>query len=116
MGKIARQTREEFKRLPLMLGKVMGGIGAVIGSMLVVTTMTRTSEAPSDIMSPLLIGGAGLAIFLLSDYALKKSPSSTVDESTIAERKQVNVLSWTLFLMLVLMCLGATYLLPGRTG
>lgn len=111
MGKIARQTREEFKRLPLMLGKVAGGIGAVVGFMMMVSTKTRTSEILSDIPAPLLIGGAGLAAFLLSDHALKKSASSTIDESTIAERKRVNVLSWTLLLMLVLMFLGATYLL-----
>ena len=113
MGKIARQTREEFKRLPLMLGKVVGGICAVVGFMMVVSTKTRTSEIPSDILAPLLIGGSGLAVFLLSDHVLKKSDSRAIDESTIAERKRVNVLSWTLLLMLALVFLGATYLLTG---
>ena len=94
-----------------MLGKVVGGIGAVIGSLLIVSAMTRTSEIPPDLLSPLFIGGTGILVFLLSDRTLQKVASSTIDESTIAERKRMNVLSWTLLLMGVLGFLGSTYLL-----
>lgn len=111
MGKIARQTRKEFKRLPWMLGKVVGGIVTAIGSLLIASAMTRTSEIPPDLLSPLFIGGAGILVFLLSDRALQKGASSTIDASTIAERNQMNVLSWTLLLICALVFLGATCLL-----
>ena len=100
MGAITRRTRSDLKQLPLMLCKVLGGIAAVIGVMTAVLVMTRSSGAsPGNIVPPLLIGGAGMALFILSGRALSRRSSIAPQESARADRLRMNALSWALLLL-----------------
>jgi len=62
--------------------------------------VTRTSGAsPGNIVAPLLIGGAGLAVFVLSGRALARRSSITEQASPRADRLRMNALSWALLLL-----------------
>ena len=107
MGGIARQTRDELKRLPLMLGKVIGGCATVIGSMVVVYALTRSGE---DSTKSLIIVVAGILLFMLSEQRLKKA-AATVPHVEHVALTRMNVLSWALLLLSGLVSLGAVYFL-----
>ena len=101
MGDITRRTRSDLKQLPLMLCKVLGGIAAVIGVTAAIVIITRSSGAsPRNIVSLLLIGGAGMAAFVLSGRALANRSSITEQqESPRTDRLCMNALSWALLLL-----------------
>lgn len=100
MGAITRRSRPDLKKLPLMLCKVLGGIAAVIGVTAAVLILTRSSGvSPGNIVPPLLIGGAGTALFILSGRALARRSSLTEQEPSRADRLRMNALSWGLLLL-----------------
>ena len=107
MGGIARQTRDEFKRLPLMLGKVIGGCATVIGSMVVVYALTRRGEIST---TSLVVVVAGVILFMLSEQQLKKAAATLPHVERVALTR-MNVLSWALLLLSGLVFLGTVYFL-----
>ena len=73
MGKIKRQFTLELKQLPCMLGKLAGGLLAVIGFTKAVITGTRTAGATfADTLPAILAGCAGIIIFLIFSRLLAK--------------------------------------------
>jgi hypothetical protein len=86
MGKLAKQTKAEFKQLPLMLGKVPGGF---LG----------------DVLPSLLVGAAGIVIFVFSGRALtRRIAPAGVSQSS--HRGRASLLPWALFLLFVLLFLA----------
>lgn len=101
MGEITRQTRAELRQLPLMLGKLAGGIAAVVGFTAAVVIVTRRPGwSAGDILPSLLAGGAGVAVFALSGRALRRRlPEPATGEALPAARARSSLLSWGLLLV-----------------
>jgi len=109
MGKMKHQIQAEFMQLPLMLGKVLGGLAAVIGFTTAVLIMTRPSDAASgDLLPPLLLWGAGIAVFLLSARRLSKRSMIAAAETRPADIPRMSMLSWTLFVLFAAIFLVVT--------
>jgi len=109
MGKLAKQIRAEFRQLPLMLGKVLGGFAAVGGFMMVVMTLTRTSTSSAGSVLPsVLVGVAGVVVFILSGRALTRR-AALPDEARACHRMSVSLVSWALLLLFVLFFLAGTW-------
>lgn len=100
MGQITRQVISEFKHLPLILGKVLGGFVAVIGFMLAVLIVTRSSDIPPVTILPLLlVSGTGIVVFVLSDRKLTKRGAIAGLKLQPPDRIRMNILSWALLLL-----------------
>lgn len=105
MGKIIDQTISELKHLPLMLGKLAGGLTAVIGFTAVVIKTRTPGWSPEHIIIYILIGSAGSIVFTLSAWSLKRRLS----RQTIDTVPAVNVISWGLLLLFAGIFLGCIY-------
>ncbi|CAG0975651.1 hypothetical protein GPROT1_01907 [Gammaproteobacteria bacterium] len=102
MGEIVRQAKTELRQLPQMLGKLLGGIGAVIGFTAAVVIITRRPGAlVGDVMLSLLVGFGGVAIFLLSARALTRHLAAHETETpSPADSARSSLLSWGLLLLI----------------
>ncbi len=110
MRHIKNQTKFELKLLPLMLGKIFGGITAVFG----VTTIVfiKSQELGWSLFPFALLGGVGILTFVLSDrYLAKRMAIPTIEKWTDANRKDMSLLSWTLLLLLAGLFLLYSYYL-----
>ena len=104
MGRIIDQTIAELKHLPLMLGKLVGGLTAVIGFTAAVIKTRTPGWSSRDILVYLLIGAVGGVIFILSARSLSRQSSSTIDAVPA-----MNVLSWGLLLLFAGIFLACVY-------
>jgi H+/Cl- antiporter ClcA len=105
MGKILDQTMAELKQLPLMLGKLAGGIITVAGFTVAMIETGNPGWSFHDIWVYLFIGFAGGLIFSLSARSIKKRWPQPPKDSTIA----MSALSWGLLLLLAGLFLGCIY-------
>lgn len=97
-GQVVKKAMAELKQLPLILGKLLGGVAAVVGCTMAVLTVTRHSDsAPTDSLL-LLIAAAGLVVFVLSGRALSRRPSTLPGELKPADRLRMDMLAWVLLL------------------
>lgn len=103
MGEITRQARAELRQVPLMLGKLVGGIAAVVGFTAAVVIVTRRpGGAAGDILPSLLAGSAGVAVFVLSGRALRRRLASQGAGGPLpAASGRTSLLAWGLLLLLV---------------
>lgn len=101
MGEITRQSRAELSQLPLMLGKLAGGIAAVIGFTAAVVVVTRRPGwSVGDLLPAFLAGCAGVAVFALSARALRRRLSNqSAGEPLPAAGARTSLLSWGLLLL-----------------
>lgn len=101
MRDIIRQTKAELRHLPLMLGKLAGGIAAVIGFTAAVVVVTRRPDwSAGDVLPALLAGSAGVAVFVLSARALRRRLSAQgAGEPLPADGGRTSPLSWGLLLL-----------------
>lgn len=101
MGEITRQARGELRQLPLMLGKVAGGIAAVIGFTAAVVIVTRRpGGGMGDLLPALLAGCAGVAVFVLSGRALRRCLHDRSAEGSLsAAGARASLLAWGLLLL-----------------
>jgi hypothetical protein len=88
MGAIKEQIKSEIKQLPLTLGKLTGGILAVIGFPGVIIIITRKSN-PSfpDILPYFVLGIFGVLIFLLSSRLFEKRINENTELATTPKEK-----------------------------
>lgn len=104
MNKIIDQTIAELQHLPLMLGKLVGGLTAVIGFTAAVIKTRAPNWSLRDIWVFLLIGSVGMVIFILAGRSLKRRSSGNIDAVPV-----MNVLSWGLLLLLAGIFLACLY-------
>jgi hypothetical protein len=112
MGKLSRHTGSEFKQLPLLVAKFLGGVMTVAGLSAAVFLTTR-SPGPAG-GSPILfvlLGVAGIVVFILSSRALAKRKADAAFQGLDArDRVRLSVLSWILLLVFVALFLGVVLL------
>ncbi len=96
------QMRSELRQLPYMLGKVLGGLMAVVGFGAAVYIYThRPVMAPGAVLPYLLTGIAGLVIFRVSSWLFKRRARNIEDlQPTEKEKKKANAISWIILLAL----------------
>jgi hypothetical protein len=108
MGDFSRQTRTELRQLPLMLGKLLGGLAAVIGFGM--ASWVATHGKDGDVWPPLLAGVAGLAVFVVSARRLaKRAAAAGAPPPLPGKIKRSNLLAWLLLLLFAavfLLCVG----------
>jgi hypothetical protein len=113
MGTVKEHFKSEIKQLPFMLGKLAGGIMAVIGCTGTIIIMTRT-PAPSfsDALPYSIVGIIGIALFLLSSVLLKKRINETAGDSPSQKDKaRVSIISWLLFLAFIAACIAVIFIM-----
>jgi hypothetical protein len=101
MEKPTPPIRSEFRQLPWMVAKTIGGIAAALGTLMLAWAMTRdTHAALADHLPAVILTIAGFLVFIVAGGALAK-PSGR-DNATVqpAERRRGSLLSWSLFLLL----------------
>jgi len=104
MGDFSRQPGRELRRLPLMLGKLLGGMAAVIGFGM--ASWVATHGKGGDVWPPLLAAVAGLAVFMVSARRLaKRAPSTGAPPLSPVEMKRASFLAWLLLLLIVVVLL-----------
>lgn len=112
MGTLKQQIWEDFKKLPLILGKLLGGIAAVLGVATAIWIMSRNPERSQDaILFPLLLGGAGVVIFVLTGRSLSRRSTGTAVKDGGRDKTRMNLLTWVLFLLFAGMFLICSYFL-----
>ncbi|MBT1075623.1 hypothetical protein [Geobacter grbiciae] len=112
MGEITRQTRAELRQLPQMLGKLAGGIAAVIGFTAAVVIITRKPGALlGDILLSLLVGMVGVVIFVVSARSLARhlSAHNTEEPLSAAGNVRSSLLSWGLLLLFAVIFLAGVW-------
>ncbi len=109
---MTRWIRTELKQLPSMLGKLTGGLAAVIGFTTAVWNATRGSGAATGgVLPPLLLGGAGVALFLLAQRRLAGRTAVVAAETQPADKIRMNVLAWALLLLSAGVFLAVSHIL-----
>lgn len=113
MGTIKKQFKSEIKQLPFTLGKVTGGIMAVIGCTGMIIIMTRKPDPSfSDVLPYSIAGIIGIALFLLSSVLLKKRIKETVGPSLSSKDKtRVSIISWLLLLTFIAVCIAVIFIM-----
>jgi len=113
MGNITRQAKAEIKQLPYMLGKLLGGCVAVGGFTATVVVFTRKPVASlSDAMPVLLVGIAGVVIFLTANWRMRTLSLRTGEAAFMAtDGISTSALSWILLLFFGGIFLLCTYFL-----
>jgi len=108
MGKISRQTKSEFRQLPLILAKFFGGMMTVAGLSAAVFLATRSPVPAGGIQVRfVLLGVSGIVVFILSSKALAKRKAEVSFQGPDAQDSvRLSVLSWMLFLVFVAFFLG----------
>jgi hypothetical protein len=114
MGPIKNQFKSEIKQLPFILGKVAGGVLAVIGFAGMSILVTHSSPPPSwrELWPLAALGVVGVIVFSLSSIKLKKqlgkSPETDLNRQG---KKQVSLLSWTIFLIFIIIFISITFIM-----
>jgi len=110
---IISHVKAELRQLPLMLGKLLGGIAAIAGFTMAVVVGTRKAGSTfTGILPFLLMGGAGTAIFAIVSKLLDKHLArygADTPESGGSQRE--SMMSWGILLLFVLIFLLCTYLM-----
>lgn len=113
MGNMVKQAKSELKQLPAMLGKLLGGVMAVVGFASTVWIITRgTDWVLADIGGYLGVGVVGIIVFVLSSRLLARRCAETPAEVTLPkESSRTSMLAWGILLLLVVLFLVCTYFL-----
>jgi len=100
MGNLSSQAGNELKQLPLMLGKLLGGIMTVVGFGAAVWLVTRSTGKGEDaVMLSLLAGVVGIVLFVLSGRKLAGRSAATGTQPSKVDKKRTSILAWTLLLL-----------------
>lgn len=115
MGKIPCQVKSEIRQLPFMIGKVVGGILAVIGFTAAVVTVTRRADPSfADILPSALVGFLGIIIFVLSSMLLtRRFAEDPAGNPVPDDRTRSGMLPWAILLLLAALFIFFTYLIAG---
>jgi len=112
MSDILNRTKSEIKQLPWMLGKLAGGILAVIGVAGMVLIWTGKSGPLLSSLVPYVFSTVlGFLLFLLCSRAMARSKAgSSLAVMPVHNQVRANILAWSLLLLFVLVFLVITYL------
>lgn len=112
MSDILNRTKSEIKQLPWMLGKLAGGILAVVGVAGLVLIWTGKTGSLFSSLGPYVFSAVlGFLLFILCSRAMARSKAgSSLPVMTVHNKLRANMIAWTLLLLFVLVFLVITYL------
>jgi len=112
MGSMIDQIRSEWKQLPFMIGKALGGIVAVIGFTTAIVIATRRSDPTfADILPSALFGASGILLFVLSSRLLARRLAGCPSEQPVSDSPmRAGALPWAILLLLAAIVLLIAYL------
>ncbi|MRR56081.1 MAG: hypothetical protein EG822_16530 [Deltaproteobacteria bacterium] len=112
MSDILNRTKSEIKQLPWMLGKLAGGIMAVVGvAGLVLIWTGKTGSLLSSLVPYVFSAVLGFLLFLYCSRAMTRSKTgSTLPVMPVHNQVRTNIIAWSLLLLIVLVFLVITYL------
>lgn len=113
MGNMVKQAKSELKQLPAMLGKLLGGLMAVVGFASTVWTITRgTDWVFADIGGYLGLGVGGIIVFVQSSRLLARRCAETPAEAPLPNgSSRTSMLAWGILLLLAVLFLVCTYVM-----
>lgn len=111
MSDVLNQAKSEIKQLPFMLGKLVGGIMLVVGVAGLVLIWTGKSGPLLSSLVPYFFSAVlGILLFQFCSRTvarrMKESPLQTVPARDML---RVNIVAWSLLLLLVIVFLLITY-------
>ena len=103
--------KSDIRKLPLLIGKVTGGLLAAVGIPGAIFINTGKSGRTQGALTFCIVGIIGIAIFIACAARLKRAPESGT-QATIATRKtKESLIAWTVLLVLAGVFIFITYLL-----
>lgn len=116
MSDILNRTKSEIKQLPRMLGKLAGGILAVIGVTGLVLILTGKSGSLLSSLVPYVVAAVlGFLLFILCSRAMARGKTeSSLPVMPVANQVRANIIAWSLLLLFVLVFLVITYLVTSK--
>lgn len=116
MSDILNRTKSEIKQLPWMLGKLAGGILAVVGVAGLVLIWTGKSGSLLSSLVPYVISAVlGFLLFLLCSRPITRGKTgSSLPVTPVGNQVRANIIAWSLLLLLALVFLLITYLMTSR--
>jgi hypothetical protein len=108
-----RQLKSEIRQLPWMLGKLLGGVMAVIGFTTAVIVGTRRADPTlADLLPPVVLGAFGILLFVLSSRMLARRIAERIAEKpTPGEQARTSLLAWAILGLLAAVFLAVVFLL-----
>jgi len=109
------EVKSEVRQLPFMLGKVAGGLMAVIGFGGTVIVLTRQQHpSSSGLMVYALAGVIGLALFILSSRLMARlSGKADGTEVTTKKKAKTSALSWTILVVIAALFIAIVLIVAG---
>lgn len=113
MREILRQARSELRLLPLMLGKLAGGVMAAVGAGAAVAMLgNRPGTTPSDALPYAVVAVAGIIVFTLcSKRPARRSANAAAEAGTPAAAARTRLIAWSVLLLLAAGFLLVAFLL-----
>ena len=111
MSDILNQAKSEIKQLPLMLGKLLGGILLVVGFAGLVLLWTGKSGPLLSSQVPYFFSAllGFLLFYLCSRTMARRMKESSLKTVPARDVLRVNIVTWSLLLLLVIVFLLITY-------
>jgi len=112
MSDILNRTKSEIKQLSWMLGKLVGGILAVVGVAGMVFIWTgKTGSLLSSLVPYVFSAVLGFLLFLLCSRAMTRSKMGhSPPVMPVHNQVRANIIAWSLLLLFVLVFLVISYL------
>lgn len=110
MSDLLNQAKSEFRHLPLMLCKLVGGILVVVGAAGLVLIWTGKSGPLLSSQGPFFFSALlGIVLFLLSSRAMARSVKISLQTVSPRNDQRVSIIAWSLLLLLVMVFLLITF-------
>ena len=111
MSDVLNQAKSEIKQLPFMLGKLLGGIMLVVGVAGLVLIWTGKSGPLLSSLVPYFFSALlGVLLFQLCSRTMaRRMKESSLQTVSTRDVLRVNIVAWSLLLLLVVVFLLITY-------
>ena len=109
--KMFEQFKSDVRKLPLLIGKVTGGILAAIGIPGGIFISTGKPGRTQGALTFCIVGIIGIAIFIACAAGLKRAHDNSNQLTTASPPKKESLIAWSVLLALAGVFIFLTYLL-----
>ncbi|MDF1590789.1 MAG: hypothetical protein P1P89_04670 [Desulfobacterales bacterium] len=105
------QFKSDVRKLPLIIGKVAGGILAAIGIPGAIFIISRTPGRTQGALTFSIAGVIGIAIFIACAAGLKRTHENNTQPTTATKKTKESLIVWAILAALAGVFIFITYLL-----